>query len=153
MNKSISGHEFRNTSEVVFFFQTINEKYILFAGTSTFLQDMNLQLFNFSNTTASEGLRQPNTFLKIQHQSQKLISVPQSYQQMLPKETLPNELHLLKTQKQVRDHLWYLMLKYCKCCQVNWANQIMHMSVDVFYIQEINVHKHTMGPVIKKFQI
>lgn len=43
--------------------QTINEKYILFAGTSKFLQDMNLQLFYFSNTTASEGLRQPNTFL------------------------------------------------------------------------------------------
>lgn len=37
----------------VFFWLTINENYILFAGTPKFLQDMNSQLFLFSNTSAS----------------------------------------------------------------------------------------------------
>lgn len=42
MKKSTSGHEFRNTSEGAFVCQVIKEKYVLFAGTSKFLQDVNL---------------------------------------------------------------------------------------------------------------
>lgn len=52
MNKSVSGHEFKGTSEV-FFRLIINESYILFVDTSKFLQDMNLQPFRLSNTSAS----------------------------------------------------------------------------------------------------
>lgn len=97
MNKCISGHEFRNISKGFFFPRTINEKYILFAGTSVLLQDMNLQLFNLSNTTATEGLRQPNTFLTNTtpvtkaHFSTTVLPIKAS------KRDIAHELHLIKT--------------------------------------------------------
>lgn len=107
---------------------------------------MNLQLFYFSNTIANESLRQPNTFLKNITPVTKANSSTIVLAIKAPKrETLPNELHLLKTQKQIRDHFWCPMLKYCNCSQANW--------VDVFYIKKINIHKYTMGLVIKKFQV
>lgn len=109
---------------------------------------MNLQLFYFSNTTACEGLRQANIFLTtvtpITKANFSTIVLPIK---ALLEEALPNELHLLETQKQVRDHLWYLrmlILQYYNCCQANWARKSMHMSVDVFYIQKINIYTHNV---------
>lgn len=91
-------------------------------------------------------MRQANIFLKnvtpITKANFSAIVLPIK---ALLEEALPSELHLLKTQKQVRDHLWYLrmlILKYYHCCQANWARKIMHMSVDVFYIQKINIYTH-----------